>query len=283
MLFGAGVVHFSDGGIDVPKNVRVFCPIADDPIPVNWANAEDLSVDTGDLERDGVSNARFQELPSAAVKAKNYDVWAKEFADWIYRSQALTLFRSPALELSSTAGESERDFRVRLQQTARETRDREVEALRRKYAAKIAVLEERLRRARQAQTVQEEQAKAAKMQTVISFGATLLGSLLGRKAIGTATLGRATTAARSVSRTVKESADIARAKETVEAVEGQLQALNADVESEIDRLTSASDPVSGKIETLSVEPKKKDIAVQLVALAWVPFVQGPGKEAVPAH
>ena len=93
--------------------------------------------------------------------------------------------------------------------------------MRQKYAAKIAALDEKLRRAQQAVDRESEQASAQKIQTAVSFGATVLGALLGRKAISATTLGRATTAARGVGRTMKESQDIARAKESVEAVEAQ--------------------------------------------------------------
>ena len=58
----------------------------------------------------------------------------------------------------------------------------------------------------------------AKLQTGVSMGATLLGALLGRKAVSAGTLGRATTAARGVGRSMKEAADIKRAGESVEAV-----------------------------------------------------------------
>src|SRR6185369_12641646 len=111
-----------------------------------------------------------------------------------YRTQELTVFKSPSSGISSSEGESERDFRVRLLQATRESRDQEVDAMRKKYAAKTSTLEDRIRRAQQAQAVQEEQAKSAKMQTAISFGTTLLSGLLGRKAMSLGTIGRASTA-----------------------------------------------------------------------------------------
>jgi hypothetical protein len=43
------------------------------------------------------------------------------------------------------------------------------------------------------------------------------------------------------------------------------------------------DPEGEELETVVVRPKKKDIAVKLVALAWTPFFQGAGGEAVAAY
>jgi hypothetical protein len=157
-----------------------------------------------------------------------------------------------------------------------------VQELREKYAPKKAALEERLRRAQQARELQAEQASAAKMQTAISVGATLLSGLLGRKSISLSTMGRATTAARGVSRSMKESADVARADETVEALTKQRQDLESQLESEIAQLTSASDSSTEKLETVSIKPKKKDINVKLLALVWAPHVHEAGKNPEPA-
>ena len=78
-----------------------------------------------------------------AGKAKSYEDWRKEFAGWLFRTQALTLYRSPSIGVLSRPGESEREFRIRLQQSGREQRDAMTEALRQKYAPKIAALQER--------------------------------------------------------------------------------------------------------------------------------------------
>jgi hypothetical protein len=120
------------------------------------------------------------------------------------------------------------------------------------------------------------------MQTAISFGATLLSGLLGRKGVSLTTMGRATTAARGVSRSMKESADVARAGETVEAVTKQLQELNAELELEISQLTSASDASTEALQTISIKPKKKDVQVKLLTLVWAPHVQEAGKPPEPA-
>jgi hypothetical protein len=143
-------------------------------------------------------------------------------------------------------------------------------------------MEERLRRARQAQELQAEQATSANIQTAISFGATLLGSLLGRKAISASTMGRATTAARGVARSMKESGDVARAGETVEAVTQQLRDLNAQLEAEVGQLTTTSDPSTEKFESISIKPKKKDISIKLLSLAWAPHLQRGGSDPEPA-
>jgi hypothetical protein len=170
---------------------------------------------------------------------------------------------------------------VRLQQAAREARDGRVASLREKYAPRLAALQERIRRAEQAVARESEQASQQKVQSVISIGATVLGAVFGRRIGSTSTLGRATTAARGVSRTMREAGDVARATETRDALRQQLADLEAEFSAE-SAAVGAGDAAGGALEILSHKPKKANVAVDLVALAWAPhWVSGAG-DAVPA-
>jgi Sec-independent protein translocase protein TatA len=197
--------------------------------------------------------------------------WTRDFREWLYHSQTLRLFRSPSLGLVSDPGESERDFRVRLQQTGHERRDQLLEQIRRRYAARIASLKERIRRAEQAVEREKEQAKQQKLQTAISVGVTLLDAFVGRKTLGRTTLGRATTAARGAGRALKEGQDVERAEENVQALEQQLAEIEAQVARETEGLKTAVDPLAEELETLEIRPKKTDISVRVLGLGWVPY------------
>jgi hypothetical protein len=190
--------------------------------------------------------------------------------NWLYAEQRLELFASPGLKLVSRPGESERDFRIRLQQAAHEKRDEAAEKLRLKFAPKIASLKERLRVAEQAVEREKEQAKQQQMQTAISFGATLLGAFVGRKAVSTSTVGRATTAARGVSRSAKEKQDVERATDTVESIKARLAELEANFKIELDEAAAGANAQVEALDTLTLTPKKTNIGVQLLALAWLP-------------
>jgi hypothetical protein len=112
-----------------------------------------------------IFRALWSGLPSAASQAKNYTAWNRDFVNWLYGSQTIELLQSPSLKAVSQPGEDERDFRIRLGQVARKTGDEMVETLRKKYAPRIATLQERLRRAQAAAEKQQEQARQTKMQT----------------------------------------------------------------------------------------------------------------------
>jgi hypothetical protein len=268
--------------IDFTQACAFLTPISDSAIPVDWEASQEAGFSLGDLEKTPQPGARFADLPAAAAQAKSYNAWTRDFTTWLYGMQKLELFRSPSLKQVSNPGEVERDFRVRLQIAFREQRDEAVEALRKKYTPRLITLQERLRRAQQAQERETAQARDAGVQTAISFGATLLSALAGRKTTSRSNIGRATTAMRGVSRTMEQRQDIERAGETVAAVKAQLDQIQAQFKEESDTLVTRIDPLTEELETIMVKPKKTDIVVQLVSLTWSPFWQDSTGSITPA-
>jgi len=275
MLLGGAQVRFSDSkaGIDVTEDVTVLAPITEGAVPVDWDHATEAALALSDLEQVPVEGAEFEAPPVAAGKAKSYDAWGKDFSGWIFRNQKVELLRSPSTKEVSRPGESERDFRVRLQQSGREQRDSQSASLRQKYAPKMTALQDRIRRADQMVERQQTESRSSQLQAAISVGATILGAFMGRKTISATTIGKATTAIRGAGRAIKESQDVGQAQENRAALEQQLADLEAQFKAETDALVAATDPLNEKLETLSLKPTKANIAVKLVALAWAPHWQ----------
>lgn len=272
MLYGAASVHFLDvkRGVDRNKTIQVLAPITADATPISWEDAVETDVTADELESSPVEGAAFCEAPPAASKPKSYTSWQKEFANWLYATQKIDLFFSPSLGELSKPDESERDFRVRLQMAARERRDRQVDALRQKYEPKLAALEEKIRRAEQRLQKEKEESKSASLETVVSIGAGVFGALFGSRKLSTA-IGKVASSARGVSRARKQSQDVSFAEESLENLREQYADLEADLKAQIDALAAAAaDPVTEKLEVISIRPKKNQIVVQLCALAWTP-------------
>jgi hypothetical protein len=283
-ILGAAKVGFADAKtkVDAIQDMMFATPLTDEAVPVNWEYAQPVDIAVSDLERAPQEAAQFTDLPAAAGKAKNYAGWSKDYVTWLYSTRSLQLLQSPSAIALSRPGEAERDFRIRLQQAAREQRDQMVEKIRLKYAPKAAALQERIRKAAEAVAREQAQATQQKVQTAISFGTTLLGAILGRKTVSASTLGRATTAARGVSRSMKESQDVGVAQENVAALQQQLAELNAEAEAAAGEVQSKVDPLTEALETVTIKPKKANISVQLVALVWTPYWCDAQGTATPA-
>jgi hypothetical protein len=272
-LLGIADVLFSNAKkkIDFSLDASYLTPITDNVIPVSWEDATELDIPANDLEKIPEANALFADLPPSANKSKSYTTWEKEFGKWLYGTQRLELFKSPSLKEISQVGESERDFRIRMQQKAREKRDEEAETLRKKYAKKIATLQERLRKANAKIEKQAEQAKKAKLDTALSIGATLLGAFTGRKILSQTNINKAKAAMRASGKVMDEGKDVERAQETADAIQQQIAELQVEFETETAQLQEKTDLMTEELETILIKPKKSDITIKLLSLVWTPY------------
>lgn len=271
VALGAARVTFTDTklGIDTSRDVLFAAPLTDAPVPVDWQQATEVAVAAAGLGREPAAGARFAELPAAAVQPKNYAAWQKSLSQWLGQSQRLELLQHRSTKLTSAVGEHERDFRARVADRLREARDAERDAVQRRFAAKRQTLAERLRKAEGAVDREQQQATQQKTQTMLSMGAAAIGALFGRKALSTGTLGRATTAARGVGRSMKEAGDVKRAAENVDALRQQLAVFDETVREETLAVGTRYEGTP-EVETLTLAPKRGQVAVQFVALGWEP-------------
>jgi hypothetical protein len=284
VVLASATVRFVDPkvGVDVAETGVWTTPVTTEAVPVSWDRASEAAIGVDDLERAPQEPAEYEDLPGAAAKPKSYEGWSREFGGWLYGSRKLELFRDPKSRQVSKPGESERDFRVRLQETGREERDAVKERLRQKYAPKIAALQERLRRAQQTVAREKEQVTQQGIQTAISVGATILGAILGRKTVSVSSVGRATTAARGAGRVFKEQQDVGRAGESVQVVQQQLAELEAQFTAEAAAVEMAAAGVADAFEPVAIRPKKTNVAVKLCALVWAPHWRDAGGGLAPA-
>ncbi len=273
-LLGIAHIRFADKkqGVEVTEDVAHLISLAKNVTAIDWDRSSAAPLAFTALDREPEAGARFAEATSVAGMERNYDNWRKGYANWLFRTAALELLRSPSLGEVSKPGESERDFRVRLRQIAHERRDELAEKLRQKYAPKIAALQDRIRRAEQAVEREKAQARQSGVQAALSVGATILGAFMGRKTISTTNIGKAATALGRAGRTIKDAKDIGMAQENVAALQEQLADLEAQFKRETDA-AGAVDPATEPLDTVALRPTKTNITIKTVTLAWLPYRQ----------
>src|SRR5262249_49473897 len=125
VILGAARVALSDAklGIDESRDVCYTTTIGDGAVAVDWSAASALDVGPADLTRTAVPGSTFEALPPAASQPRNYAAWEKAFSKWITQSEKVELFRHATSKLTSKPGESERDFKIRVQEAMRQARD----------------------------------------------------------------------------------------------------------------------------------------------------------------
>jgi hypothetical protein len=210
-------------------------------------------------------------MPTELTRAKAYATWTKSLKEYLYRERPLTLKYCPQLRAFSRADESEADFRIRLQTAAREQRDLEAEKLKKRYEPKLASLADQKRRAEERVDREKSQYRQQQMNTVLSFGASILGAVLGRKLASSTNVTRATSAMKGVGKSLEQRDDIGRAEGSVEGVEEKLAKLEGEFQEELARIEQMVAVDRLALEDVSVQPRKTDLAIGTVALLWTPW------------
>lgn len=278
-LLRMGVVHFSSTrmGVDGSRTVRFVNPITEKQIDLSKNLPPPLKLDT--TNANPADGAGFGELPGFAMNAANYKQVEKAFAEELYREQRAEVFSCPVLKAFSNYGETEGDFRARLQLQAREARDEAVKKLRDAAAKKVTTLENQLRTAQGQLDRQKAEANSAKMQAGVSVLGGILGAVLGKKS-GLGSIAKSVTGSTISKGTsaYKQMQDVGAAEAKLEGIDAQIQAIQKEAEAGAAQIARQFDTSSIALETESLKPAKTDVKVDLVALLWLPF-DGRGEKA----
>jgi hypothetical protein len=256
--------HFvnSKAGLDAWEAWFYLAPLAE--AAPQWSESRVVPEPGPELFEEPAEGARYGETPATVLSTRNYRSWSRELQEHVYRDASMTLMRCPALGLTSVPGGTEGEFRASIAQALREKRDDAVEAIREKFASRLAKLEERKRRAEQKVARERDQARHEATSAAVSVGSTLLKTIFGGRRSSAAT------AARRVSRASKERSDVAHAEADLQAFNDQIAAMNRELETEIQELREQLDPQAVVVESVTIRPRKADISVEDMALIWCP-------------
>jgi hypothetical protein len=263
-VLGTAQLHYvsSPSGVDHWEKTSWLAPLEAPDGGPDWDKGSDTKSPAASEPDPG---AGFAPLPPAAAKEKSYAAWEKSLKDYLYRERALTLFECKPLRMISRPGESEGDFRARILHRLHEKRDEEIETLRKRYGPQLSKLEDAIRKAEARLERESSQFQGRALDTAVDFGLTLAGALFGRK-LGSATnVRRAGQTARSATRASREREDIARAEADLAAQKEKLARLEAELAEKTAAIAAAPEE---EISTLEIPPRKSDIRIERLALAW---------------
>jgi len=156
---------------------------------------------------------------------------------------------------------------VRAQQAAREQRDAEVDELRNKYQKNLDRLEERLSREEQELAGDRAEYEGRKGEELLSAGETVVGMLgiFGRRSSRSLS-----TAARKRRMTTQARGDVQESEEQIKRLGEEIKQMTQEMEGEAQAMADKWEDAAGEIQTYTVKPRRSDIKVELVTLAWAP-------------
>ncbi len=249
-------VRLAQGNVDVKR--------------FDWGEAERLAISARELldfaeQVDEDQGPYFAPAPEDANSSREITSLKKKLSDWLYYNSAQKITVHPDLGVFQHPDETERQFRIRLQQAAREARDADVDKLEQKYEKQIERLEDKLRKEERELTQDEADYNARKQQEWAGIGESVLGFFMGRRRSST------------LSSAMSKRRMTTNAWQDIEESKAEIAELQKDIKEMEDELAEASQDITRKwadaLENLTTEditPRRTDVSVDFVAIAWLP-------------
>ncbi len=271
-VLGGASVRFMDRKrkIDQREEKLLIAPLSEGVTTVAWDEAELLDLSIRALRRqpesvDAVFGPFFADAPEQANRASKLDRMKSDLSDWLYYNSRLSVQGHNDLGVYQTPGERERDFKIRLQQAAREQRDAEVEKARKQLANQLDKLQVRLRKEEQEYEAAKADHAARKQQEVIGIGETVLSWVLGGRSMR-----GLSTAASKRRMTARAGQEVEQAERELAEVKTDIAAIEAQIKEQTEAITLKWANLLDDLTSDEISPRRADVDVQLIALAWLP-------------
>ena len=254
--------HDQRRGIDI-KHEKTYTLNIDGIEDPDWEESTKEDIDFRHWPSAAPSGASFRALPSFVTEDRGLKKTAAKLKDYLYQEAHLELYRNKKLRMESKPGESETDFNIRVQDTIEEMKEEALEKFKERYEKKEQQLLTRLQRAQE----RVEKEKADQTSSLIGAGASILGALFGRT-----TAAKIGTAVSRGSRVLKERSDLSRAQQRVAEVQERIENMEDELSDKIDELSEKYCTENYPNEIFTIRPKKSDIEVEKIAIAWRPEI-----------
>ncbi|MBX3051701.1 MAG: DUF87 domain-containing protein [Caldilineaceae bacterium] len=272
-VLGAATVRFLDRAkrIDEKQDFMLLSPIANNTLTnIDWERADALPLALSALERsvahtEASEGPFFAPVPEEINTERELRAIASDLSDWLYYNKRLTITTHATLKIHQAPGESDRAFRIRLQDAARQQRDAEVDKLKSKYRTQLDRLEDRLDKYKKDLAQDEAAYGARKQQEWVSLGETVLNVFLGRRSSRVLS-----TAASKRSMTSKAKSEIERTQEEIADLQKEIESLEKELEAAADEITRKWAELLDDLSTDEVKPRRADVDVEFVAVGWMP-------------
>ncbi|APW64172.1 helicase HerA domain-containing protein [Paludisphaera borealis] len=284
-LLGVARLHYVEkkAGVDYWETLALLRPIADEAPADVWEEGKQFTDQIPELDKTPETGASFAALPAPLTRAKSYPEWTKTLKNHLYRARKLTIWTCPELKAYGKPEETARDFRMRLTQGAREKRDADIEALRAEFGPRRTSLEKRMRQAQERLEAEQAQASKSTWDAAVSLGTSMLDAFTGRKTWTKTNVSKAGAAAKAAGRAMQKRGEAGSAQAQVDKLNEEYVDLETEFQADLELIKATRSADLLKIVPLELTPRKADITVERVVLAWTPWNADAGEPAEIAY
>ncbi len=262
-------------GIDHEQTVTSLMMEPERRGALRWENGLTNPIDPASLENLPQSEGRYADLQSPFNDARALTSLEKDFLDFAYHNAELKLPSNATLKLVAAPGTSEEDFRAQCTEAARKARDADAGKVKQQFEKKIKAIEKKLSKEERELAQDQAELSARKMEEMATHAENVFGLFSGsrsRRRVSSSLTKRRLTA--------QAKADVEESVDAIAAFNQELEALELEMAEALDDVNEQWEDVADQIEETTLKPLKKDVRVDLFAVAWFPHwqIEADGKD-----
>ena len=260
---GKALIHYQDKITDLREDLEKTLILRSSEL-MNWEKSEEIKI--SNLLTKPEENAKFGEISGNINDSKDFNELKKNFADFIFYNSNFKLYHSPLIKIYSKPRESKSDFILRITQMARERRDEEVDKIEEKYSKDLQKLKEKLERSQEVLLKKQATANSLKQEAMVSAGESVIKIFMGRRST--------TSASKAMNKYQKSKTvaiDIQEAQKDIETLNKEMELLENKLKVEVESIKERREKEISEIKEVLIQPKKSDIEIKIVSLAWIPY------------
>lgn len=264
LLFSATVQFRDREGGAAAERVTLLTPAHEPVAAPDFGAARRLDhFDPGDGAREPAPDAAFDGLPPG-LDARALKIAERAFAEHVYRTAGLRVWRQPVLKAQSRPGEDRAAFLARCEALAEPRIRAEAGKLHDQYARRIADLQDRLARERRELGDDQAELDARKREAMLTNVESVFNLIVGRRSL--TSLSRGATKARQ--RELAE-LDVRASERAMEDMNARIEGLAAEYQAALAALRRRWADALAVAEERMLRPNRSDVRVDVAAVAWV--------------
>ncbi|MCU0495848.1 MAG: DUF87 domain-containing protein [Anaerolineae bacterium] len=234
---------------------------------VHWEEYESRPVDSRMITSEPTITGRvlYEDMPPGLTDSARMTALKREIVDMLYSTAKLGLPHNPVLGVFGKPEESFDEFAARVNQTAREERDREMDKISEKYGTQLEKLEDTLRKTEQDIEAEKKELSDRRREELFTTGEALFTLWKGS---ANYTLSRMSRAQR-FRRQSKESID--EGYTALRDTEREIEKLEAEFQQMLAKINDKWAQIAAQTQEYLITPFKKDIALEMFGIGWVPY------------
>ncbi len=258
-------IYDSKRGIDRNDKISLKLELDENTKEICWEDAyeEELFRQTSYNPK-----ATYAKLPPLISERKSLKDFTASLADYLYRSKRIEIFYQKDLKLESLPNQSKKDFIITIQNELRDRKDMQLQKLKQKYEKDYERLQNRIEKAQLKLEKEKSDVTSKTTETFIDIGLTIFSALFGRKKLSRTTISRGASSIKKGREIFNEKDDVLRAEALLKSTQKEVEELEKDFKEEVEKLEQSFSVDNYPISIKLIKPRRRDIAIEDMALLW---------------